>query len=164
MGLLEGGDLFALVLGQVGRQLDEDAAVLVAGGAALVLDTAAADAETFAAADAGGNVQIDVALDGRHRDGGALSGLRQRDRQVKRNVIALAPEEGVWLNMDDDEQIAAFAGGAGLALAAGGDGFAVFDAGGILTERVSSMERSGVLRRTSTLVPRMACWKEIVTG
>ena len=98
----------------------------------LGLDTPALHPEDLARRRARGDLQGDRgALEGGHGELGAEGGLGEGDRHDEREVLAVAAEHGVVLDVDDDEQVArrpAVAAGAAPALEP--DALAVGDARG----------------------------------
>src|SRR5450830_1701672 len=124
----EGLHGFLGVLAELLRHGDVDGDQQVPGGFA-VLDAAAFDPERPAGGGAGGDPDPDlVAVDGRNLDVGAQGRLREGDRDVDAQVVAVAGVEIMGFHGDRDHEVAV-AGRAVLALAAHPDLLAVLDAG-----------------------------------
>src|SRR6185312_5570324 len=130
--LLELAQQFLLALGEVDRRLDHHLDIHVAArrraqhGHAL-----AAQAELVAALRAGGHVDLGAgAIDGRYLDGAAERRGRHGDRHAAMDVGAVALEDAVRLDREEDVKVARRAAAhAGLALAGQADARAVLDAG-----------------------------------
>src|SRR5579862_9279274 len=94
-------------------------------------DALALEAKHFARLRAGRNAQLDLAFQRRHIDFGAQRGLRKTDRHLDDDVVLLAHEQRMLLDVNDDVQIAGrSAREAGFALAAQFEARAVVDARG----------------------------------
>ena len=114
------------------RGLDDDLDQLVAAApAADVGHAAALEPEHVAALRPPGDVQPVGAVEGRHLDLGAEGGLREADRHLAEQVVAVALEERVLADQDLDAEVAPRgAGVARLALAAELEPHAALDARG----------------------------------
>src|SRR4249919_3940783 len=98
---------FALLGGQVYRCFHDDAAIQVARGtAAHRFDTTIAQAELLAGLGLGRNAQFDFAIERGHAYGVAQRGLRDADRHVAVQVVAVAFEDLVRTHADLDIEIA----------------------------------------------------------
>src|SRR5580658_1513190 len=132
-GLLEFAQQLLLALRQVDRGLDDHLDIHVAArGRAQHRHALALQAELMTALSAGGNVDLGAAaIDRRHFDRAAERGHRQSDGHAAMDVGAVALEEAMRLDGEEDIEIArAAAAQAGLALAGETDARAVFDARG----------------------------------
>ena len=69
----------------------------------------AAQAQNLSAGRSLGNRHCHPAADGRHLDARAENGLVQGNRQFKRDIVAIAREQGMGLNLELDERVARLA-------------------------------------------------------
>src|SRR5947209_4172530 len=111
---------FALARGQAPRRFDDHADQLVAVSVAVQIDKSLAlEPDYFARLRSRWNLQLDLALKRRDLDFSAERGLRETDRDLDHDVVILAHEERMLLDVDDDVEVAAGAAAeAGLALVA----------------------------------------------
>src|SRR5262249_53810406 len=94
----------------VRRQYDLQSNELIAKRAgADILDPLSAQAQDLPAGCTLGNRDSDPAVDRWHLDAGAKNGLVQRYRNFERNIIAVAPEKRVRLDLELDQCIARLA-------------------------------------------------------
>src|SRR6185503_7340468 len=98
-------------------------------GAVFGFDPLALEAEGAAGTGAGGNRQIDRAIERRHPDFAAEHGFVQRHRQIEPQIGAVRLEQRMRRDINHDQRVAGFAGGARPALPFQADGLAAGDAG-----------------------------------
>ena len=128
------GELFqqlALPLAEPGRHLDEEVQMLVAAcGRTQRGQALPAQADHLSALRSFRDPLLQLALEGRHLDLRAERGLRERDRHLAVEVLAVAREQGVGLHRDHHVEIARRAAGdSRLSLAREAQPRAVVDAG-----------------------------------
>src|SRR4051812_14659852 len=132
--VLRGGHPLDGLAGLVGQPLWHDdlhPGEEVAGVVA-ALDPATLEAQDATARGAGCHLHLDrPAVERRHRDGRAECGLREGDRQVEGEVVAVAPVDGVLVDRHGEDQVTCRRAGVSLtALAAQANPLTVLDARG----------------------------------
>src|SRR5208282_294090 len=122
---------FALAGGETARCLHHHANHLIAAPIAMQIDDALAlEPQHFARLGAGGNLELDLAVQRRHVDFASERRLRKADRHFNDDVVFLAGEELMLLDVDDDVQVASGSSPvAGLAFAPQLEPRAIVDTG-----------------------------------
>ena len=131
-GILEVFECLALRRSQILRDFDDYAYILIASAARIeILNALALEGHDGAGLSAGGQVELDLAVNGRHHDAVAQSHLDKVYLAVIPDVIALAFKERM---RSDEHGHMKIAGGTSVrahaALAAHGDDLPVVDTGG----------------------------------
>ena len=131
-GILEVFECLALRRSQILRDFNDYAYILIASAARIeILNALALEGHDGAGLSAGGQVKLDLAVNGRHHDAVAQSRLDEVYLAVIPDVIALAFKERV---RSDEHGHMKIAGGTSVrahaALAAHGDDLSVVDTGG----------------------------------
>src|SRR5690348_15660601 len=97
----------ALLARQLHRRLDDDVAEEIARAPrAHRLDALAAELEELARLRLGGNRNARLAVERRHRERRAERGLREADRHLAMQVVAVALEDRMLAHADFDVEIA----------------------------------------------------------
>ena len=138
--------------------------------AAHALDALAAQAEHLAGLGFGRNLDLGVAVQGGDVDLAAQCGSGEADRHFAVQVVVVALEHGVRLDLDDHVEIARRAAvDAGFAFAGEADAVAFVDAGGNLDrQRLVLLDAAGALAGAAgvgTILPLpwqrgQVCWIE----
>src|SRR5258706_2916409 len=133
-GLVQLAQELALPVGEAHRRLDDDLAHEVAGvGRAHALDALGAQAKDLARLRLHGDLDLGAAVERGNLDLAAQGRLREADRHLAVEVVALAPEDAVGLQVDHHVEVAGRAAvHASLALAGQADAIGFVHAGGNL--------------------------------
>ena len=120
-----------MAVGEPHRRLDDHLAEEVSGVTrAQPLDALAAQAEDLPGLGLGRHLHLGRTVERRNIDLAAEGGLREADRHLAVKVVALALEDAVLLEVDDDVEVAGRAAvHPGLALAGEADAIALVHAG-----------------------------------
>ncbi len=106
MDFIHRGELLFLSRGEIGRDLDENAAELIATDRRAAFPTARNNAlvpntEPLSAGNSRRNADVDLAIEGGDRNRRAAGGFGGGDGKVEQNVVPFAFKVGVRFDVDE---------------------------------------------------------------